>query len=67
MPVILVPRNHADWLDPARHDPASLQAMLLPFPAEEMEATPASDYVNNARHEGPQCLPEAPAQARIGE
>jgi putative SOS response-associated peptidase YedK len=37
-------------------DAAALQPMLHPFAASKMEASPASDYVNNARHEGPECL-----------
>jgi hypothetical protein len=30
--------------------------MLQPYSAREMETDPASEYVNNARHEGPECL-----------
>jgi putative SOS response-associated peptidase YedK len=33
--------------------------MLKPYPAEVMEAIAVSDYVNNARHEGPECLTPA--------
>jgi hypothetical protein len=29
---------------------------MLDHPADEMEADRVSDYVNNARHKGPECL-----------
>ena len=56
MPVILQDRYYDAWLDPEMQDAATLAPMLRPFPADEMEAVPASEYVNNARHEGPECL-----------
>jgi putative SOS response-associated peptidase YedK len=56
MPVILAPHDYEQWLDPAMQDTVALQPMLHPFAAKFMEATHASDYVNNARHEGPECL-----------
>ncbi len=47
MPVIL-PRNaYAQWLDPAPRQPPSLQELLVPYPAEEMEAYPVSSLVNS--------------------
>lgn len=55
MPVILHATSYAKWLDP-NATPEELQALLVPFPADEMEATPISDYVNNAKNEGPDCL-----------
>jgi len=56
MPVILDPADYDRWLDPAVQDPAQVADLLRPYPAEQMLATPVSDYVNNARHEGPRCL-----------
>jgi putative SOS response-associated peptidase YedK len=56
MPVILQPRYYDDWLDPEVQDADLLTTMSRPFPAEEMEAVPVSDYVNNARQEGPECM-----------
>jgi len=57
MPVILQPRDFARWLDPAPGDPAALLEMLRPYPApDEIETTPVSTHVNNARHEDPDCL-----------
>jgi putative SOS response-associated peptidase YedK len=57
MPVILAPGDGERWLDP-RQVPGEL---LRPFPASEMAAYPVSSWVNNARHEGPQCVEPAPA------
>jgi putative SOS response-associated peptidase YedK len=53
------PEDYDEWLDPAVEDKAILEVMPRPYPAGQMEATPVSNYVNNARHGGPQCL--APA------
>jgi putative SOS response-associated peptidase YedK len=59
MPVILRPEDYDEWLDPKVEDKAILEPLLRPYQAEQMEATPVSDYVNNARHEGPKCLESA--------
>jgi putative SOS response-associated peptidase YedK len=56
MPVILDAADYDRWLDPGLQDPAQVADLLRPFPAERMLATPVTDYVNNARHEGPDCL-----------
>ena len=56
MPVILPPQFYAEWLNPALQDPAALQGLLRPYPADEMEAFPVGDYVNAPVHEGPRCL-----------
>lgn len=55
MPVIVPPAQFAEWL--AADTPASrLQALLRPYPADEMEAFPVSRYVSKATNEGPQCV-----------
>lgn len=55
MPVIL-PAEHWDrWLDPENQDTAALKELLVPFDAERMGARAVSSYVNNARHQGPEC------------
>lgn len=61
MPVILQPAYYEEWLDSTTTETAGLQRMLRPYPADEMEAVPVSGYVNNARHEGPECLAPMPA------
>jgi putative SOS response-associated peptidase YedK len=52
MPVILRPEDHDRWLAPGPGD----AALLVPYPAGEMTATPVSRWVNDARHEGPECV-----------
>ena len=46
----------ATWLDAEFQDSEHLRSLLSPYPAEEIAATAVSDYVNNAKHEGPKCL-----------
>jgi putative SOS response-associated peptidase YedK len=55
MPVILPAEHYEAWLDP-QFDNIGKLPPLRPYPAEEMALLPVSDWVNNARHEGPQCL-----------
>lgn len=58
MPVIVARERYAAWL--AAETPAEELAPLLgPWPAEGMLAVAVGAYVNNARHEGPQCLEAA--------
>jgi putative SOS response-associated peptidase YedK len=56
MPAILRPEDYHAWLEPAERDPADLQPLLAPYPADEMEARPVSRLVNNPRHEAPDCI-----------
>lgn len=56
MPVIVDPENFDRWLDPNVTDPQAVADIMQPYPAELMFAVPVSDYVNNARNEGPACL-----------
>jgi hypothetical protein len=44
------------WLDPTVRRPDALRSLLRPYPAGEVVAVPASEYVNNARNEKAQCL-----------
>jgi putative SOS response-associated peptidase YedK len=53
MPVIVEPTNYATWLDATKSADGSL---LRPYPAEAMTATAVSTYVNNAQHQGPECI-----------
>ena len=55
MPVILAPADYGTWLTP-KTPAEALQALLRPYPAEEMTAVPVGGFVSNPRHEGPQCL-----------
>lgn len=56
MPAILDERDHDAWLAPSNDDTGRLQAMLAPYPADEMQATPVSARVNNVRNEGPELI-----------
>jgi putative SOS response-associated peptidase YedK len=56
MPVILNPDDYDTWLNPAIDDRATLEVLLAPFPVERMSARPVSTFVNDARHEGPECI-----------
>jgi putative SOS response-associated peptidase YedK len=56
MPVILPPSRFADWLDPTFHDAEQLQALLQPFPADQMKTYTVSTLVGNARNDDPRCL-----------
>jgi putative SOS response-associated peptidase YedK len=63
MPVILSPLDSARWLDPAS-DPNALLRILEPYPAADMTDTPVSTYVNNSRHEGPDCISPVPESGK---
>jgi putative SOS response-associated peptidase YedK len=56
MPVILHRDDEEEWLDREVTDPAQVQRLLGPYPAEEMEAVPVSRKVNNVRNDGPELL-----------
>ncbi len=55
MPAILRPSQHAGWLDPSAHDP---QALLRPFPAEEMRWWLAHPDAGDVRNQGAWVLGE---------
>jgi putative SOS response-associated peptidase YedK len=56
MPVILHRDDEEEWLDREVTDPAQVQRLLGPYPADEMEAVPVSRKVNNVRNDGPELL-----------
>lgn len=56
MPVILPPEHYGLWLGEGTPRATELKALLVPFPAETMTTQTVGAYVNNPRHEGPQCL-----------
>jgi putative SOS response-associated peptidase YedK len=55
MPVILQPADYQAWLDPATR-PDALKPLLRPYEPDAMTARPISQFVNNARNEGEQCV-----------
>ena len=56
MPVILSPTDYDRWLDPSIQEPAVLQTLLRPYPADEMTAYPVSTRVNNPANDSPECV-----------
>ena len=56
MPVILSKENYSLWLDPLPKSPGELQQYLVPFPPEEMVATPVDNFVNNPINDSPECI-----------
>lgn len=61
MPVILTDESEPLWLDPMTETPANLEPLLLPAAPELLQVREVSSVVNNARHEGPDCI--APANS----
>ena len=56
MPVILPESDWDTWLDSTCDDSQQLSQMLVPYDSADMQLDPVSTYVNNARHEGPECV-----------
>jgi putative SOS response-associated peptidase YedK len=54
MPVILPVGARDRWLDPTA-DESELREMLVPIPAEELEAYPVSTIVNSPDNDSPEC------------
>jgi putative SOS response-associated peptidase YedK len=60
MPVILSPTDYDRWLDPSIQEPAVLQTLLRPYPADEMTAYPVSTLVNSPANDNPGCTEPLP-------
>jgi putative SOS response-associated peptidase YedK len=56
MPAILSPEAYGLWLDPTFQDVEGMQAVLRPFPAEEMVAFPVGTQVNSPVHDSPDLI-----------
>lgn len=54
MPVILDPESMNDWL--FTQDKPQLDHLMLPPSNDSVSIKRVSDYVNNAQHEGPECV-----------
>jgi putative SOS response-associated peptidase YedK len=65
MPVILAPEDYARWLDPSIQDPANLQPLLQPYPADAMQAWRVGAAVNQTRNEGAGLIEAAPAPRQL--
>ncbi len=55
-PVTLAPEQWDAWLDPAVTEPAALQPLLHPAPAEAWERYRVTPRVGNVRFEDPSCI-----------
>ncbi len=56
MPAILAEQDYDTWLDPDHQDTNTLDALLKPYDANPMVATPVSAHVNNPRNDDPRCV-----------
>ena len=66
MPVILSAETEPLWLDPLTETPANLEPLLIPAPAELLDAREVSPMVNNVRNDGPDCIADAPKEHDTG-
>lgn len=65
MPVILPENRLSRWLDPTPMERPEFMEFVRGYPAAEMREREISDYANNVKHEGPECL--APAKPRLDQ
>jgi putative SOS response-associated peptidase YedK len=56
MPVILSRDSYAQWLAPLPRASLELKNLLVPYPAEEMQAYPISTLVNSPANDRPEVL-----------
>jgi len=56
MPVILAPEGYQLWLSPEDKQPAQLNGLLVPYPADEMIAYPVSKMVNRTEYDAPELI-----------
>ena len=56
MPVILDPKNYDLWLNPEMKQWESLEALLCPYPPEEMTAYPVNKVVNKPVNDSVECI-----------
>lgn len=56
MPVVLRREDEPKWLDRGQQNIETLQALMQPYPATELEAYPVSSAVGNVRNDSPACI-----------
>ena len=66
MPVVLDPADFEAWLDPGSRDARWLAGLLVPCSPDRMVVSVASRRLNDARHEGPDCLEAGDGDAPAG-
>ena len=67
MPVILSAETEPLWLDPLAETPDTLEPLLIPAPADSLDAREVSPMVNNVRNDGLGCIAPAasPQEVRL--
>ncbi|OIP97150.1 hypothetical protein AUK40_03830 [Candidatus Wirthbacteria bacterium CG2_30_54_11] len=60
MPFIVPRKQETLWLDPEVQNQAALTSLMLPYPAEEMDAYPISPLVNSPTHDSPDNIVQVP-------
>jgi len=67
MPVILPEDRLVRWLDPAPMAEPEFLEFAKSYPDAEMREREVSDFINNVKHEGPECLaPAKPRPSQLG-
>ena len=56
MPVILTQKTMKPWLGTSSLSDSDYRDLTQPISADQMQSRAVNRYVNNSRHEGPQCL-----------
>ena len=56
MPVILQPKDYDVWLDRSVVKGDQLQPLMVPYPADEMNAYPVGTLVNSPKNDSLECL-----------
>ena len=56
MPIILAAKDYGQWLQPDQSKESMLALLANDSAYDDMEATPISKFVNNPRHNGPECI-----------
>ena len=56
MPVILHPRDYANWLEASPQTPEKLIPLIKPFPPDTMSAYPVSTLVNKPGNDSPELV-----------
>ncbi|MDR0271080.1 SOS response-associated peptidase, partial [Paenibacillus sp.] len=56
MPAILRKEDELRWVKRGATAPQELQQLLIPYPADEMEAYPVSTAVNSVKNDSPLCI-----------
>lgn len=56
MPVILTSQTMKPWLGSSPLSHSKYQELTQPISADSMQTRPVNRFVNNSRHDGPQCL-----------